>query len=370
MKSTLFRKLQIEKCKLQIANWTHHRRTSAPKMKPYLNLTNRSALMLHFAICNLQFLLILQPSALILSLCHPISSNFKPFARKHWRNSPRWRLLAQAVVHDRWPTNFLGHYARSLQATIDWCDAKLVDAERVRRAVDGRGHETALKTICNTLSSFCNLQFAICNFNLQFLFHSPLRPAFHNARLFPPTSPSSTTPKPSRCIVCPAETMKRLSARMRRKADLRAMAGGEGRVLATAMLHWHLPADQLASPPLLGDAIVDSDEQSWTIVEIAPPAITGRWLCRAREPGDCGRRGSISRHPSCAWRQRRARRAASHVQRSGVRRCCPRAAGPTAANCSRTTARLLQTTVRIYLVTTIPIASTTASSTRTTQPIA
>ena len=45
---------------------------------------------------------------------------------------------------------------------------------------------------------------------------------------------------------------------------------------------WLAATKQLDAPPRLGDSIVDAEEQSWTIIEIQPPAITGRWLCLAR----------------------------------------------------------------------------------------
>ena len=72
-----------------------------------------------------------------------------------------------------------------------------------------------------------------------------------------------------------------ITGALRRRADLKPSPGGKDRVIEGDVT-WHLPNEQLSSPPRLGDAIIDAAAQSWTIIELQYAAITARWQCRAR----------------------------------------------------------------------------------------
>ena len=50
-----------------------------------------------------------------------------------------------------------------------------------------------------------------------------------------------------------------------------------------ADIDWHLPAAELATPPSIGDAILDGDGRRWTILELELIMLRTRWKCFARE---------------------------------------------------------------------------------------
>src|SRR5436190_842400 len=47
-------------------------------------------------------------------------------------------------------------------------------------------------------------------------------------------------------------------------------------------VRWHLPAAQVASPPLVGATITDGQGQTWTIFEVDHDTRSSRWRCWCR----------------------------------------------------------------------------------------
>jgi hypothetical protein len=68
---------------------------------------------------------------------------------------------------------------------------------------------------------------------------------------------------------------------LRRAIDTRQLEQSGGRYTAGDAT-WYLPVSQLASPPRLGDAIVDADDQRWTVLEVRKTVNDGAWRCVGR----------------------------------------------------------------------------------------
>jgi len=64
---------------------------------------------------------------------------------------------------------------------------------------------------------------------------------------------------------------------LRRGAAVREVPGGA----AQSVVRWHLPVTVLEEAPAIGDRLVDSGSQTWTIVEVHYEG-SGRWLCVCR----------------------------------------------------------------------------------------
>jgi hypothetical protein len=64
--------------------------------------------------------------------------------------------------------------------------------------------------------------------------------------------------------------------------ESRRYINSDGQCIA-ADVDWHLPAAELATPPSIGDAIIDGDGRRWTILELELIMLRTRWKCLARE---------------------------------------------------------------------------------------
>ncbi len=54
-------------------------------------------------------------------------------------------------------------------------------------------------------------------------------------------------------------------------------------VYAATDMCWSIPFEELTEEPGLGDVIVDSKSQRWTVLEFHAATLKSRWICRARE---------------------------------------------------------------------------------------
>jgi hypothetical protein len=73
----------------------------------------------------------------------------------------------------------------------------------------------------------------------------------------------------------------KLTSALRRSMSIREAAASDGKYTASDV-HWHLPATQLSLPPRLGDQIIDTTGESWTIFEIQLATCGSRWNCTTR----------------------------------------------------------------------------------------
>lgn len=64
--------------------------------------------------------------------------------------------------------------------------------------------------------------------------------------------------------------------------DAKNIVHSDGVYSATDM-SWSIPVEELVEEPRLGDVIVDSNSQRWTVLEFHPATLNSRWICRARE---------------------------------------------------------------------------------------
>jgi len=65
------------------------------------------------------------------------------------------------------------------------------------------------------------------------------------------------------------------------RREVRRQAESDGELLASDVV-WHLPAEQLADPPKLGDVVVDSAAVRWTILAVQPATLGRRWRLSTR----------------------------------------------------------------------------------------
>ena len=70
-------------------------------------------------------------------------------------------------------------------------------------------------------------------------------------------------------------------AAVRNRYDTRKEVPSDGRHTASDVT-WHLPTEQLGDSPRLGDAIVDGQGRSWTILDVQLTTLRSRWRCAAR----------------------------------------------------------------------------------------
>jgi hypothetical protein len=68
---------------------------------------------------------------------------------------------------------------------------------------------------------------------------------------------------------------------LRQAVRTREAEASAGRYTASDVA-WHLPAAELPEPPRLGDAIVDGEGQSWTVLDVRLTTLGSRWRCVAR----------------------------------------------------------------------------------------
>jgi len=67
---------------------------------------------------------------------------------------------------------------------------------------------------------------------------------------------------------------------LRNRYNTRKRLPGGGAHTASEVV-WHLPKEQLADSPRLGDAIVDGDGRKWTILDVQLATLQTRWRCSA-----------------------------------------------------------------------------------------
>ena len=68
---------------------------------------------------------------------------------------------------------------------------------------------------------------------------------------------------------------------LRRMAKVREIKELDGHYRASDVT-WHLPISELTSPPRLGDVIIDTDAQRWTVLNVRKAAADSRWSCVCR----------------------------------------------------------------------------------------
>ncbi len=73
-----------------------------------------------------------------------------------------------------------------------------------------------------------------------------------------------------------------------RTAVRRQAVQGRGRT-AIAQTLWHLPAQALAAPPVLGMLITDAQGENWTVMDLTLAAASSRWTLTTRQAAIQGR---------------------------------------------------------------------------------
>lgn len=63
-----------------------------------------------------------------------------------------------------------------------------------------------------------------------------------------------------------------------KQGDVRKNVVTDGKCTEAEVV-WHLPAAEMTGPPLLGDIILDSAAQRWTILEVKLTTLGSRWRC-------------------------------------------------------------------------------------------
>ncbi len=69
---------------------------------------------------------------------------------------------------------------------------------------------------------------------------------------------------------------------LRRAIGRREAAASSGRYTAADAV-WHLPEGELSQPPEIGDVIVDSSGERWTILAVSHSSLVARFRCVARD---------------------------------------------------------------------------------------
>ncbi|HEX4000644.1 MAG TPA: head-tail adaptor protein [Pirellulales bacterium] len=80
---------------------------------------------------------------------------------------------------------------------------------------------------------------------------------------------------------CDGSGATALAGALRRAVNTREAAASDGKY-TTSDVHWHLAAAELNAPPQLGDQIVDTSGEAWTILETQLATCGSRWKCTAR----------------------------------------------------------------------------------------
>jgi len=68
---------------------------------------------------------------------------------------------------------------------------------------------------------------------------------------------------------------------LRRAVTTREPDASDGQVTLSDV-HWHLPAAECPDRPSLGDALMDSAGDRWTVLAVAVSVLAGRWDCACR----------------------------------------------------------------------------------------
>lgn len=73
-----------------------------------------------------------------------------------------------------------------------------------------------------------------------------------------------------------------IASALRRAVTTDEAAESDGRY-TSADVRWHLPVEELATRPGLGDAIVDSTGIRWTVLDVQEATLGSRWACTCRD---------------------------------------------------------------------------------------
>ena len=69
---------------------------------------------------------------------------------------------------------------------------------------------------------------------------------------------------------------------LRRMVKVRELRELDGHYRASDVT-WHLPISEMTSRPRLGDVIIDSDGQRWTVLDVRKETTDSRWRCVCRD---------------------------------------------------------------------------------------
>jgi hypothetical protein len=64
--------------------------------------------------------------------------------------------------------------------------------------------------------------------------------------------------------------------------DVHKIVPSDGKQTAAETI-WHLPVAELATPPRLGDVILDAAGGRWTVLEVTQATLGARWCCSTRD---------------------------------------------------------------------------------------
>lgn len=69
---------------------------------------------------------------------------------------------------------------------------------------------------------------------------------------------------------------------LRRTINTREIVASDGQYQHNDV-RWHLPVEECATAPAMGDALVDTDGNYWTILAVTKATLSSRWLCICRD---------------------------------------------------------------------------------------
>lgn len=76
-------------------------------------------------------------------------------------------------------------------------------------------------------------------------------------------------------------TTDAVASALQRAVMLKEAAASNGKV-TTRDVVWHLPIEELATAPRMGDVILDGNSERWTVLEVSEQTLSGRWRCVSR----------------------------------------------------------------------------------------
>lgn len=147
---------------------------------------------------------------------------------------------------------------------------------------------------------------------------------------------------------------------LRGAARTEAAAAGEGNSTRDAIL-WRIPQSECPEPPRLGDAIVDTAGNFWTVLELRDANALGRWDCSCRNLAIVHRLDDTITLERATYTKSRggALTAAWHTWRTGVRaRIQPVVTQPEVTRLGNHTSRHVAQRVRVLLVDDLTLDST------------
>jgi len=131
---------------------------------------------------------------------------------------------------------------------------------------------------------------------------------------------------------------------LQRAINTHEMSPTEGRVMA-GDVRWHLPIEECATPPRMGDTIIDGNSDRWTVLAVHEETLSARWKCVCRNLRVAfGLDDTITiEKATYAKGMAGAAEATWHTWRTGIAaRVQPVAATPTTDHEARTTHRQYQ----------------------------